>query len=83
MTRAYYVGYNRYGVNCVYNSSGWIVFAFGSQAKRERYLAQNQYNANGNRVMMLISHRDAYRIAKEEDFVTDDDWRAEILNKYL
>jgi len=44
MTKTYYVGHCRYGINISYAGGNWDVEAFSNKEDRELFLKQNDYD---------------------------------------
>jgi hypothetical protein len=60
----YYAAYNGYGTSFTYDSDGWTVHAFTSQAERDKWVNADDY-PNGNPTRENVTAETAYKIAPD------------------
>lgn len=70
--RRFYAAYNKGGINTVFKAGmGWKFFGFKSKAKRDWWVAQHQFDENGNTVAQEVASKYVTRCLGKEFFVPD------------
>ena len=59
----HYVAHSYMGLNYTYDSPCWIVYAFHSITERQLWIADCEYNDQGNKVAEIISKKEACKIS--------------------
>ena len=64
MNKHYYAGHSYMGTNFTYDSPCWVAYRFDSKAERDKFVNENEYNEQGNKVKEAISRKIAFKIAE-------------------